>query len=397
MKKIIHFSSFIAVIGLFFITSCQKDDKEPAPIASFTVSKTAAEVGESLSFTNESTNATSYEWDFDDGATSTSENPTHSFTESGTYTVELTAKGAGGTSTATEDITIADPQPVADFSMSKTSALVGEEIIFTNNSINATSYEWSFGDGSASTLEDPTHTYLAAGNYQVLLRATGPGGEHTTSKNITITYPAPVAGFTFSPAVPAEGAEVTFTNTSTNATSYSWDFGDGGTSTAQNPKHTYTSQGMYNVSLTATGPGGTDEVSHQIEVEASAGESLTGYWTGSLILLGTIYDIIFSVQQTGTVLTGYFEFSDHSGHSTFDGTSRIDGQNVYINFTEPTYLMVFKFTGTVNIGFTQMSGTYTVRNSSGNTGSGTWSCAKTAKKSTNANAKGLMDFMRLLQ
>jgi PKD repeat protein len=285
MKKIIHFSGFVAVIGLLFLTACQKDDKEPAPNASFTVSKTAAEIGESLSFTNQSTNATSYVWDFDDGATSTSENPTHSFTESGTYTVELTAKGAGGTSTATEDIIVADPQPLADFSMSKTSAQIGEEIIFTNNSLNATSYEWSFGDGSASTLENPTHTYLVAGGFQVLLRATGPGGEHTVSKNITITYPAPVAGFTMSHTTAETGTEITFTNTSVNATSYQWNFGDGGTSTATNPKHTYTAAGNYEITLEVTGLGGVDAYSKSITItETQENLILPGDRAGVFIL-----------------------------------------------------------------------------------------------------------------
>ena len=65
--------------------------------------------------------------------------------------------------------------------------------------------------------------------------------------------PQPTATFTYV----ADGREVTFTNTSTNATAYEWDFGDGTTSTEQNPVHTYESYGTYTVRLKATGPGGT--------------------------------------------------------------------------------------------------------------------------------------------
>lgn len=249
-----------------FFTACQKEEEEPAPIASFAASKTSAEVGEDIVFTNQSTHATTFVWDFDDGTTSTMENPTHAFSESGTYTVELTAKGAGGTHSATETISVEDPEPVADFSMSKTTALVGEEISFTNNSLNATSYEWSFGDGSASTEAHPKHTYLMSGNYMVMLRATGPGGEHTTSKNITINDPPPVAGFTKSHTTAEVGTEISFTNTSVHATSYSWDFGDGGTSTATNPKHTYATAGEFEITLEVTGPGGVDAFSDNITI-----------------------------------------------------------------------------------------------------------------------------------
>jgi len=268
MKHTTCYLSVMALISFYFLTGCEKKESEPEPTASFTPSKTAAEVGENITFTNNSLNATTYEWDFDDGTTSTAENPTHAFSESGIFTVELTAKGAGGTHSTTKDISIEDPEPVADFTPSKTSAYVGETITFTNQSLNASTYAWDFGDGGSSTIQNPTHVYNTAGTFTVVLTATGPGGENSTSKNITITHAPPVAGFTMSHTTAEAGTLISFTNTSVNATSYYWDFGDGGTSTSANPTHTYISAGDYTITLEAEGPGGLDDESKSITITA---------------------------------------------------------------------------------------------------------------------------------
>ena len=81
----------------------------------------------------------------------------------------------------------AKPKPVAGFTASKTTVMVGEEIHFTNTSTNAISYAWSFGDGTTSTLESPAKTYDAAGTYTVALAATGAGGSNSSSLEITVT------------------------------------------------------------------------------------------------------------------------------------------------------------------------------------------------------------------
>ena len=84
--------------------------------------------------------------------------------------------------------------------------------------------------------------------------------------------PAPTAEFEFVVA----GYVVTFTSTVTDATTYLWDFGDGETSTAANPVHTYLSSGTYNVKLTATGEGGDVNVTHAVQTLPSFAEMLTG-------------------------------------------------------------------------------------------------------------------------
>ena len=107
---------------------------------------------------------------------------------------------------------------------------------FSNTSTGTiTSYAWDFGDGGSSTVAAPSHSYAAAGTYTVSLTVTGPGGSNTQTRSnyVTATAAAPVAQFTGSPTSGVAPLTVSFSNTSTGSiTSYAWDFGDGGSSTA---------------------------------------------------------------------------------------------------------------------------------------------------------------------
>lgn len=78
------------------------------------------------------------------------------------------------------------PAPVANFSFTPTSPKAGEEVIFIDESTNATSYEWNFGDNTTSTQKNPRKTYAKEGTYTVKLKVKGEGGEAETSKNITV-------------------------------------------------------------------------------------------------------------------------------------------------------------------------------------------------------------------
>lgn len=111
--KMKNFSFYILAISFFILFSCNKDDENPTPglqpTASFTLSNTLAKIGEEITFTNQSRNASAYEWNFDDGNFSTEENPVHAYDSDGTYTVELTATGEGGTHSAMMEVTIERP------------------------------------------------------------------------------------------------------------------------------------------------------------------------------------------------------------------------------------------------------------------------------------------------
>jgi PKD repeat protein len=104
-----HLNILLRVMILFsfsLIASCEKDATKPAPVANFTMNKTEAAIGEEISFTNTSQNATTYSWSFGDGTSSTAEHPTHSYSSSGTYTINLIATGDGGSDSETENISV---------------------------------------------------------------------------------------------------------------------------------------------------------------------------------------------------------------------------------------------------------------------------------------------------
>lgn len=190
-----------------------------------------------------------------------------SFTESGlslsygtTYYVSVrTTNGAGLVSTATDSdgqlLENPTQPPVAGFSPGTTTICEGDSIQLINNSQNATSYLWSVAGGilNDNTANNPYVTFSSSGSYNVTLVASGPGGTDQSSQNISITVsPGPIAAATPSnDTVYLPNAVVSFTNNSANATNYSWDFGDGSTSTDANPWNNYGSVGTYDVELIA--------------------------------------------------------------------------------------------------------------------------------------------------
>lgn len=126
-------------------------------------------VGFKATFDNWSSGATTNNWDFGDGNTSTTKDPIHSYSANATYTVTLiTSNGCGG-DTITKPVTIncTDTQTVADFTWQQFFFLVN----FNDTSQHADKWAWTFGDGNTSDLEDPSHTYTAAGQYPVRLIA----------------------------------------------------------------------------------------------------------------------------------------------------------------------------------------------------------------------------------
>ena len=247
----------------------------PAPIADFVASATSGTAPLTVSFTDKSTgDITSWLWDFGDGSTTTQQNPTHTYDDPGTYTVSLTVTGAGGSDTKTTTITVESPPPpqpdppVADFVASPTSGTTPLTVSFTDKSTgDITSWQWDFdGDGVVdSTQQNPTYTYNEPGTYTVTLTVSGPGGDSTKARTNYIEVSqyippqVPVADFTATPTTGNAPLTVQFTDNSANdPTNWLWDFGDGSTSTQQNPAHTYNDPGTYTVTLTVSNAAGSD-------------------------------------------------------------------------------------------------------------------------------------------
>ena len=152
---------------------------------------------------------------------------------------------------------------MAQFSADPTSGCAPLTVNFTDVSTgDIASWSWDFGDDSPSSQQNPTHMYQEAGTYTVCLEVIGPSGSDTECKTDYITVVAtPDADFTADITSGCSPLTVHFTDQSTGASSWSWDFGDDGTSTDQNPSHTYSCNCgpcMYDVSLTIGSTCGTD-------------------------------------------------------------------------------------------------------------------------------------------
>jgi len=208
-----------------------------------TANYTSTTMGAVAMFTDASSATTSWFWYFGDSGTSTLQSPTHTYAASGTYTVCLIAtNGSCGVDTICNTVTVCIP-PTVTFT---STAMGNGTVMFSETSTGANSWSWDYGDGSPiDTGMAPMHTYSASGTYVVCVTANGCSSA-TTCDTITVCLPAS-AFYTY---VDANGV-IQFTDVSANATSWSWYFGDATSSSQQNPQHTYTVNGTYNVCLIA--------------------------------------------------------------------------------------------------------------------------------------------------
>ncbi|MEO8085477.1 MAG: PKD domain-containing protein [Bacteroidota bacterium] len=242
----------------------------PLPDANFTPNASAVCLGDAFQFTNTTTGAVGYAWDFGDASgTSNQLNPSYTYAMTGTYMVRLIA-----TSMLSCPDTIIIPvnvntAPQISFSVPSTTGCAPFTVSFINSTINATDYLWSLGDGTATSIsQNPTYTYNTPGTYTVSLNASvGSCSEADTNFNYITVIPSPTANF--STANVCFGNVMNFTNSSTGASSYSWDFGDAnGTSTQTDPSYTYTSANTFTVSLVASDGTCTDTISQNVTAYA---------------------------------------------------------------------------------------------------------------------------------
>lgn len=216
--------------------------------------------GNPMQFTDLSTGgAVSWLWDFGDGTTSTQQNPAHVYPGPGNYTVKLVATSSAGCQdsiTRMNYVTVY-PGPVVNFTADTTNGCgLPFTVDFSNSSTGGT-YFWDFGDGGTSTLfNPPPYNYTIPGVYTVKLIVTRPNGcSDSLVRPAYIVIDPPQADFTSSTPTGCPGHIVNFSDQSTTVdslVSWSWDFGDGNTSTQQNPSHAYAAPGSYNVTLTVT-------------------------------------------------------------------------------------------------------------------------------------------------
>ncbi|MBN2411095.1 PKD domain-containing protein [candidate division KSB1 bacterium] len=272
-----------AANSIFKAVTVETSVNQP-PIADFTFTVSELEVTFSDQSTDPDGSIQEWNWNFGDGSTSNEQNPVHSYAAGGTYIVTLTVTDNNqATNSIFKAVTVlgtSNHPPVADFSYTIDNLSVYFTDLSTDPDNNIIAWSWDFGDGGTSPIQNSSHTYDAGGTYTVTLTVTDLKLETgTTSKSVTVEEPVnmpPVADFGYS----ASDLSVTFTDLSTDADGYvvgwNWNFGDGWTSTEQNPAHTYAQSGTFNVQLIVTDDDGdTDVVTKTVTVTGGSPENIT--------------------------------------------------------------------------------------------------------------------------
>ncbi|PKA98764.1 PKD repeat protein [Flavobacteriaceae bacterium MAR_2009_75] len=273
-----------------------------APIAKISTSTSSGLVPLEVKFTGSAStddkSIKSYAWNFKDGNSSNASNPTHTFTEAGSYSVELTVTDEQGlTDKETVTISVTEPEneaPNAKISANVSSGQVPLEIKFTgsestdDNSVK--SYAWNFKDGQTSTVSNPTHTFDKSGTFAVELKVSDEQGlSDTETITIKVNEPeneAPISRPKVNTTSGSAPFEVQFdAEDSTDdhgISSYFWDFKDGSTSNTANPSHTFETPGTYIVALTVADEDGlTSTKTVSVVVNPAANEAPNAQFSAS--------------------------------------------------------------------------------------------------------------------
>jgi PKD repeat protein len=239
----------------------------PIPIADFVPSTTYGSYPLSVNFFDASSNnPTTWNWSFGTGeGYSDSQNPSHTYTGAGEFTVTLIATNTAGSDSVSKNITVIDPvtSPTSSFASNPQSGTAPLNVVYTDHSTNApTSWLWDFGEGNTSTSQNTEWTFEISGTYNVSLYVENGAGNDTAYQEIVVGDPVttPVASFTKNATTGTPPLAVQFTDTSTNTpTGWNWSFGDGNwTNGTQNVEYTYPVVGTYTVYLIASNEAGSD-------------------------------------------------------------------------------------------------------------------------------------------
>jgi PKD repeat protein len=296
--------------------------------ASCSASPTSGQAPLTVNFTGSASGGTSpytYSWNFGDSQSSSSQNPSHIYTTFGNLTATLTVTdSASATASATVNISVtASPALSASASASPTSGQAPLLVNFTGSASGGKSpyiYRWTFGDGQVSTSQNPAHTYQNSGNYTATLTVTDSASANANATvNISVSANPPISQTII--ATPTSGPAPLTVNFTANASggtppyAYSWNFGDGQSSTEQNVSHTYVAAGTYVATLTVTDSlGATTNGSVTIIVKSNNPTDPIALFTANpsqgLLPLPVNFDASASYDPDGSITVYEWDFGD---------------------------------------------------------------------------------------
>lgn len=259
---------------IYGYTGCSNDrvpvsaTANPLPVSSFTTTEAGLEV----TFDAAGSVADSLTYDFGDGTSSTDSATTHTYPADGTYTVTLISEVVGcGTDTTELTFSVC-----ADMTAGFSAVATDLDVVFTDTTSGApTSWAWDFGDGSVDSTASPSHTFASDDIYMVQLITTNICGSDTVVQMVAACA-AMEGGFDVMPTDTLAGEFAFSDTTSGTPVSWSWDFGDSGTSTDQNPVHTYATSDLFTVTLIVENACGViDTVTREVSFTSSIDNGLS--------------------------------------------------------------------------------------------------------------------------
>ncbi len=284
---------------------------------------------QSINFTNTSVpEPVSSTWDFGDGTTSTESNPSKIYTKTGTYTIKLVNTFSSNCSDSiTKTITVVSG-PAASFNTKDTATCATPyNVTFANTSTgNAIQYIWNFGDGDTSHAINPMHVYTKPGSYTVNLTAINPNGcanifEKDNYINILPIRITRILNLPDSGCIPLVAKPTITLNIKTPVTKYTWDFGDGGTSSSETPQHTYIKEGIYAVTVSIETEDGCTDI-YTLKNAVFAGHKPKADFIGQFDTTCTNSSVLFTSTSTNGPITflqwDYTDIKDSvTGHAYF--------------------------------------------------------------------------------
>lgn len=292
-------------------------------------------------FSDQSQDMEEYLWDFGDGWTSKQQHPTHTYSQAGTYRVCHAIKSAalGCYQQSCQDITVGTPasEPFKAFFVYYVDHASKRVYLSNNSSPAADVYYWTFGDGSYESTEDAEHQYTQNGAYEVCLQVANSQTKQSDRYCETVLVGDTLCRITASFSSFVDSANrVIFVNQSKGTNlKYFWNFGDGTTSTAFQPQHTYAQGGKYLVSL-------------------SVGDALCFDYTSAYVEVGTVpckASYTYQYQAT-TGEVSFYNQSNGSNNAYFwnfgDGNYSFDANPTHVYSQQGSYRVSLTVTNTVN-------------------------------------------------